>query len=247
MRSLSDLLRVTADPEKLAEALASPPPPEEPPQCETCGDAHFVTRAVSHDHPEFGRAFPCPACHIPGEDTIVRLAAAAGLPLATRGTHRFERFRPGPGTAKALSYARSFLDGEGGHPFLTLALAIGWQQIETRLASVGYYQVESLLDELRRGYTNDQAERGTDTYATLQFLRSCQLLILDDLGAEKATEWSTAKLDEIVDYRYINRLPTVFTLNVEPERLAPRLVDRLMEGQVFVLDAASFRRRGRKA
>jgi DNA replication protein DnaC len=257
MRALSDLLKATADPEKLAEALASPPPPDDPPACPTCRDAHFVTRALPHDHPDFGRAIPCPDCRTPDEDTILRMAAAAGLPLPTRDTHRLEHFHPGPGTAKALTYARSFPDTKNKHPFLTfagapgtgkthLAIGIAWHQLETRRGSLAYYQVESLLDELRRGYTSDQAEKGTDTYATLHFLKNCDLLVLDDLGAEKATDWSTAKLDELVDHRYIHRLPTVFTLNVAPSDLPPRLADRLLEGKVFVLEAPSYRRRQRK-
>jgi len=257
MRALRDLLEACKDPERAAAALADLPPELDDNTCPTCRDAHFVSRAVPHDHPDFGRAFPCPACRAPDEDTILRIAAAAGLPLPTRSTHRLSQFHPAVGTAKALTYARSFPDPKKFHPFLTfagppgtgkthLALAIAWEQAETRRASLAYHQVESLLDDLRRGYASDQAGKGTDTYATLHFLKNCDLLVLDDLGAEKATDWSAAKLDELVDHRYIHRLPTVFTLNVAPGDLSPRLADRLLEGKVFVLEAPSYRRRQRK-
>lgn len=40
------------------------------------------------------------------------------------------------------------------------------------------------------------------------------LLILDDVGAERNTEWAKEKLNLIINYRYINNLPTVITTNL---------------------------------
>ena len=49
--------------------------------------------------------------------------------------------------------------------------------------------------------------------------KECSLLILDDLGAEKVSECSTAKIFELIDYRYNEELPTIITTNCVPEEL----------------------------
>ena len=39
-------------------------------------------------------------------------------------------------------------------------------------------------------------------------IRQAPLLVLDDFGTQSATEWAREKLFQILNYRYINRLPT---------------------------------------
>lgn len=59
------------------------------------------------------------------------------------------------------------------------------------------------------------------------------LLILDDLGAAKGTEWNEEINYRLVNYRYEHRKPTLITTNVPPkdlqaalgERVASRLVE----------------------
>jgi DNA replication protein DnaC len=46
------------------------------------------------------------------------------------------------------------------------------------------------------------------------------LLILDDLGKEKYSEWSSQVLFDIVDTRYRNQLPIIITSNYTPSRKA---------------------------
>ena len=38
-----------------------------------------------------------------------------------------------------------------------------------------------------------------------------RLLVLDDLGTESASAWAREKLFQIIDYRYVAKLPTVIT------------------------------------
>ncbi len=59
-----------------------------------------------------------------------------------------------------------------------------------------------LLDLLRQGYeAGDAAQR-------LAQVRNARLLALDDLGAEKTTEWVQERLLMIVNHRYERLLPT---------------------------------------
>lgn len=62
------------------------------------------------------------------------------------------------------------------------------------------------------------------------------LLILDDLGVEKPTDWSGSVLDGIVDSRWKEDLPIVVTSNLDAGALeahvGPRLWSRLWDGAV---------------
>jgi len=176
------------------------------------------------------------------------------MPLLTAETHRFSTWKHRDGLDDVFTYCFNFASGIHQKPFLTLAgppgtgkthlaLAIGWSWLETGRGLVRYYQVESLLDALRRGYDKEKQETNESTTMLLNFAAKCSLFIIDDLGAETTTEWAHKKLDEIIDTRYISKLSTIITTNVEPSRLPPRIVDRLWEGKVFVLDAESYRRR----
>ena len=71
---------------------------------------------------------------------------------------------------------------------------------------------------------------------------SVEVLILDDIGAQKRTEWETAKLDSLIDYRYEHQSDTVFTTNLDIKDLSPRVASRLSEGNVVKLETPDFRR-----
>ena len=59
--------------------------------------------------------------------------------------------------------------------------------------------------------------------------KNAKLLIIDDLGAARITEWSDEKLFEIVDYRYSQELPIIFTTNVTPAELRAKISDRTID------------------
>jgi DNA replication protein DnaC len=74
-------------------------------------------------------------------------------------------------------------------------------------------------------------------------LKDVGVLILDDLGAQKDTDFSLAKLDMIINYRYINELQTVVTANVDNiDELPSRIASRLSEGNVCKINMPDFRK-----
>jgi DNA replication protein DnaC len=84
-----------------------------------------------------------------------------------------------------------------------------------RPGNVMFLRVTDLLDALRP----------QDDVALIR-VRDCQtadLLVLDDLGAEKPSEWAAERLYMIVDHRYVNCLPLIVTTNYPEGRLAARL------------------------
>lgn len=123
-----------------------------------------------------------------------------------------------------------------------LALAIGWEKLEDG-ESVLYWQVEDLLDNLRQAFKSSDDDNDDD-YSFGKIMQNCKysrVLILDDLGAQKDTDWAKAKLDLIIDTRYINKFVTIVTTNLLPKQLSPRIASRLAEGTVVELGGQDFR------
>lgn len=83
--------------------------------------------------------------------------------------------------------------------------------------SVIFTRMTDLLDDLRPG--DDSRQRIRDCQTT-------RLLVIDDLGAEKSSEWTQERFYSVVDHRYANCLPLIVTGNLPPSKLAEQTGDR---------------------
>ena len=75
-------------------------------------------------------------------------------------------------------------------------------------------------------------------------IRNIRLLVLDDLGTENATPWVREKIFQIINYRYLNRLPTVITTNLDMQRIEDRISSRLQDTDLVLrvmINAPDFR------
>jgi DNA replication protein DnaC len=97
--------------------------------------------------------------------------------------------------------------------------------------SVAIYSVPRLLAEIKGTYDRDS----DDSYMRL-FRRLCEvdLLHLDDLGAERPTEWVLEQLYSIVNERWQDGRSIVVTSNLTDldqlrDQIGPRTVSRLSE------------------
>ena len=66
----------------------------------------------------------------------------------------------------------------------------------------------------------------------LALMKKVDVLILDDLGKDKLTEWNNEVLFEVINYRYEHRKPVVITTNATPRELEernPAVYSRLCE------------------
>ncbi len=122
-----------------------------------------------------------------------------------------------------------------------LAIALGVEYIKNSIGSVCYYQVEDLLDELRNTYSGDSK---MDYEKVMKRLTECKLLILDDFGTQKNTDYTLAKLDLIIDTRYINDRKTVVTTNLslkDIKDISERIMSRLASGDIVTLKGKDYR------
>jgi DNA replication protein DnaC len=149
-----------------------------------------------------------------------------------------------------------FFEGQPGVGKTHLAVAVLKQVVQTTGARGLFYDTRDLLRIIRSTY--DASIRTTE----LEILRpvmTADLLVLDDLGAEKTSEWVEETMNLIVNTRYNERRATIFTSNYEdiPDdtepnalifRIGHRMRSRLHEMCDFVvLDAADYRERPQNA
>jgi len=64
-------------------------------------------------------------------------------------------------------------------------------------------------------------------------VRDTELLVLDDFGAEKLTEWVEELIHSIVDYRYRRNLPTIFTSNYSLEEMLGRFYSPIVGERII--------------
>jgi len=91
--------------------------------------------------------------------------------------------------------------------------------------------VRDLLKDIRNTY--NAAVRSTESQV-IQPVMQAELLVLDDLGAEKTSEWVEETLNLIVNTRYNERRATIFTSNypvlddlTDPDNLVVRVGYRM--------------------
>ena len=143
-----------------------------------------------------------------------------------------------------------FFVGPPGIGKTHLAVAVLRQVIRSRGAQGVFYDTRELLKLIRSTY--DPVVKTTELQVLTPVMKA-DLLVLDDLGAEKASEWVEETLNLIVNTRYNERRPTIFTSNYEekedrtdPEsllvRVGFRMHSRLYEMCHFLeFDGADYR------
>jgi DNA replication protein DnaC len=130
------------------------------------------------------------------------------------------------------------LGGTGsGKTHLAAAIAHEWQAAGRRFE---FFFVPDLLDTLRAAYGQ---EEDVPT-STAERLRTCDHLILDDLGVHGSTAWAQEKLFQILNHRYNAKLPTVITIRGKLEDIPESWASRMCDPKVslpFEIEAPDYR------
>ena len=225
------------------ETLASP-------VCPVCSGVKFVHPLLPSGEPDYSQVVPC-RCTRQGlaEERQAHLETHSNLGSLARLT--FDNMLPqgksespaaqeqfGRACRAAMTFAAEprgwlVLTGPSGCGKTHLAAAIANQRIKNGQPAF-YVTTPDLLDHLRSSF-NPNSETPYDEL--FERVRGTPLLVLDDLGVQSSTPWAREKLDQLLNHRFNNQLPTVVVSIVPVEDLDERMRTRLLTASVFSIPA----------
>ncbi len=210
------------------------------PNCPICGGLGYYRLDLPVTHQDFGKLLICTCRNIEIQQQVgSRLFALSNLNRL--GHLTFENFLPrgrvgylprqADSLERALAHARQFSQTLAGWLLIQGGYGCGKTHLAAAIAnfvvSMGvptlFLTVPDLLDTLRFAYDNEN----TTFEERFEDIRSSSLLVLDDFGTQNATEWAKEKLFQIINFRYINKLPLVITTNLPLKDLDGRIRSRL--------------------
>jgi DNA replication protein DnaC len=173
----------------------------------------------------------------------VRRQRAAGT-FTQQMPKRFQRPFPGQipdavrtWTDDATGTCNLVLWGEGiGTGKSHLGWRVGQRRVDAGQWVVGWSMV--MLNQALR----PDGDRGA-----LQEALDCDVLLIDELGGEKVSDWTLEQLLTVVGHRWENEKPVIVSTNLAPEdlerRYDARIADRLLDDAVLVEMTGTSRRR----
>ncbi|HEV2744677.1 MAG TPA: ATP-binding protein [Rubrobacter sp.] len=176
------------------------------------------------------------------------LREKSGLSKRMKG-YTLTSFKPyvSPAAARAMEKVQEYLKdweenrstghglyfvGDVGTGKTHLAVAVMNELMARKRVPALFVTVPELLDNMRGTY-NDP---GRDIDEWMDSVKNADLLLLDDLGAERASDWVRERIFVIVNHRYREELPTIFTSNVGPKDLAAQLGERTASRIISMCD-----------
>lgn len=131
----------------------------------------------------------------------------------------------------AQAYAQSpegswlYISGANGSGKTHLAAAIANYLQEQRYL-VTFLMVPDLLDYLRHTFNPNVSVTLDQRF---QMIRNTPILVLDHFTLEGCSTWAREKLFQIVDYRYVRRLSTIFTTHTKWDEMENRIRIRVAD------------------
>jgi len=167
----------------------------------------------------------------------------------------FADFVPRQGTEMAMKIAKHYVANfdEFGRESIMLwgppgngkthIAAIIHNELRAQGKVVVFVSMPDLLGKIKSTFNKNNKESEEQI---LKALNICDLLIIDDLGAEKTSDWVEEVIFKIIDNRYRRNKPILATSNVPPQQLGEKIgfraYDRVLEMmQPIKNEATSYR------
>ncbi len=173
--------------------------------------------------------------------TLKELKGQSLMDNRTAG-HTFENFRQTPDNARNLKlcrrYAEHFDEMLEKNQGLLMYGSVGTGK-SFSAACIANYLLNSGISVIMTSFVkllDAMQDRRDDAQALIDRMNKVKLLIIDDLGAERGSDYTLEKVYNIIDSRYRARLPIILTTNLDIEQMKDeddiryeRIYDRIFE------------------
>ncbi len=109
--------------------------------------------------------------------------------------------------------------------------------LDTQTARAAFVSGPQLIAEIRRATLSEDE---ISSESVIQKYAANKLLVIDDIGVEKASDFVVQSWYRIIDGRYANNCPTIYTSNLEKaeieSRMNSRIASRLFAGTNIPID-----------
>lgn len=117
--------------------------------------------------------------------------------------------------------------------------------IAREVADKGFSVVYGSVPDLIRKIKDESFGQGDEEGEVLETLKECDLLVLDDLGAEHESKYNVSNLYEIINSRINNKRPVIVSTNFSTseirERYSDRIASRLLSMKCLVFSGDDIR------
>lgn len=133
---------------------------------------------------------------------------------------------------KLVKYAENFNDHKDKSILLTSGVGTGKTMLACYILKTILHAGFSgeivttidMLDKIRQSY--NPSTNADTTY--INKLCNIDLLILDDIGTEKMTDWAYERIYKVINHRYTSNKATLFTTNCDLRQLLDILGERMV-------------------
>jgi len=213
--------------------------------CPACKGKGWLRKGdFPYGHPDFGKIEKC-ACLLAVERAKRRRDI---MKLSSLGEVREKSFRSFntriPGVQQAAKAASAYAKNPDGWLVLLGPVGCGKTHLAAAIANacfdkldmeVLFVTVADLLDHLRATFAPTSEVTYDEQFARM---REAELLVLDDLGAQHATDWAREKLFQLINFRYNQA-------NVVDQRTGRRRAATVVTSNLFDLNGVEERIRSR--
>jgi DNA replication protein DnaC len=130
------------------------------------------------------------------------------------------------------AYADGFTAENSGNLLLCGSTGLGKTHLSTSIAGIvvekGFDVLYESAPNLLSAYEAERFGRGSGALVsdTSRYL-TCDLLIIDDLGAEMTNSFTVGIIYNILNTRIVSRRPTIISTNLTPDEIRTRYTDRV--------------------
>jgi DNA replication protein DnaC len=203
-------------------------PPE--PDCPNCGDTRWIGESLDPGRPGFGVARSCRDCAPPR-----KRIAPEGMTFEAFNAYGDAKLTAALRVAQAFAESDwpvwvTFLGPNGsGKTHLAYAMLQARQERGNRVVAVRSSEIIRTIFATMQEDSVETEQNRVDYYAR------APVLLVDELGRESQTPASKARTSEILNERYIDRLPTIITSNWTMEQIEsvwPDVASRMRDAEL---------------